>query len=44
MTWRLSSSVICKARFVTAGAISMKLGVGIPLSNTPRAFFSRNFV
>jgi hypothetical protein len=22
---------VCKARFVTAGAISMKLGVGIPL-------------
>jgi hypothetical protein len=30
------------ARFVTAVAISMKLGVRIPLSNTPRTFlFSR---
>jgi hypothetical protein len=39
MMWRLSSSSVSKARFVTAGAILMKLGVGIPLSNTPRAFF-----
>jgi hypothetical protein len=38
MTWRPSSSV-SKARFVTAGAISMKLGVRLPLGNTPRAFF-----
>jgi hypothetical protein len=38
MTWRPSSSV-GKARFVTGGAISMKLGVRIPLGNTPRAFF-----
>jgi hypothetical protein len=38
MTWRPSSSV-SKARFVAAGAISMKLGVRIPLGNTPRAFF-----
>jgi hypothetical protein len=29
---------ISKARFVTAGAISMKLGVKIPLGNMPRAF------
>jgi hypothetical protein len=35
MMWRPSSSV-SKAHFVTAGAISMKLGVRIPL---PRAFF-----
>jgi hypothetical protein len=38
MTWCPSSS-ISKARFVTARAISMKLGVRIPLGNTPRAFF-----
>jgi hypothetical protein len=30
---------VSKARFVTAGAISMNLGVRIPLGNTPRAFF-----
>jgi hypothetical protein len=36
MTWRPSS--VSKARFVTARAISMKLGVRIPLGNTPRAF------
>jgi hypothetical protein len=30
---------IGKACFVTASAISMKLGVRIPLGNTPRAFF-----
>jgi hypothetical protein len=38
MTWRPSSSSVGKARFVTAGAISMKLGVRIPWGNTPRAF------
>jgi hypothetical protein len=37
MMWHPSSS-ISKARFVAAGAISMKLGVKIPLGNTPRAF------
>jgi hypothetical protein len=31
--------VCCKARFVTTRAISMKLGVMIPLGNTPRYFF-----
>jgi hypothetical protein len=36
--WRPLLSV-SKARFVTAGAISMKLGVRIPLGNMPRAFF-----
>jgi hypothetical protein len=39
MTGRPSSSSVSKACFVTAGAISMKLGVRIPLGNTPRAFF-----
>jgi hypothetical protein len=39
MTWRPSSSSVSKARFVTARVISMKLGVRIPLGNTPRAFF-----
>jgi hypothetical protein len=39
MTWRPSSSSVNKARFVTTGVISMKLGVRIPLGNTPRAFF-----
>jgi hypothetical protein len=34
-TWKFVS----KAHFVAAVAISMKLGVGIPLGNTPRAFF-----
>jgi hypothetical protein len=29
---------VSKARFVTAGAISMKLVVIIPLGNTPSAF------
>jgi hypothetical protein len=29
---------VSKARFITAGAISLKLGVRIPLGNTPRAF------
>jgi hypothetical protein len=38
MTWRPSSSV-SKARFVTAGAISMKLGVRIPWGNKPSFFF-----
>jgi hypothetical protein len=40
MTWRpsSSSSPVNKARFVTAGAISMKLGVRIRLGNTPRDF------
>jgi hypothetical protein len=39
MTWRPSSSTsISKARFITARAISMKLGVRIPLGNMPRAF------
>jgi hypothetical protein len=37
MTWRPMSSV-SKARFITAGAISMKLGVRIPLGNTPSDF------
>jgi hypothetical protein len=37
-TWHPSSSV-SKARFVTTGSISMKLGVRIPLGNTPRPFF-----
>jgi hypothetical protein len=36
---RLSLSSISKARFGATGAISMKLGVRIPLGNTPRAFF-----
>jgi hypothetical protein len=43
MTWRpssSSSSSVSKARFVAAGAISMKLGVRIPWGNTPRAFFN----
>jgi hypothetical protein len=40
MTWRQSSSSsVGKARFVTAGAISMKLGVRIPLGNMPRGCF-----
>jgi hypothetical protein len=38
MTWH-PSSYVSKARFVTARAISMKLGVRIPLGNTPRAFW-----
>jgi hypothetical protein len=38
MTWHPSSSV-SMARFVTARAISMKLGVRIPLGNTPSLFF-----
>jgi hypothetical protein len=33
------STNVSKARFVTTRAISMKLGVRIPLGNTPRAFF-----
>jgi hypothetical protein len=36
---RPSSSSVSKAYFLTAGAISMKLGVKIHLGNTPRAFF-----
>jgi hypothetical protein len=39
MTWHPSSSV-GKARFVTARAISMKLGVRIPWGNTSRAFLN----
>jgi hypothetical protein len=40
MTWRpSSSSSVDNAHFVTARAISMKLGVRIPLGNTPRASF-----
>jgi hypothetical protein len=47
MTWRPSvvvvrrpsSSSVSKARFVTAGAISMKLGVRIPLVIRPQLFF-----
>jgi hypothetical protein len=35
----LPSSSVSKARYVTAEAISMKLGVRIPLGNTPRVFF-----
>jgi hypothetical protein len=38
MTWH-PSSYVSKARFVTARAISMKLGVRISLGNTPRVFF-----
>jgi hypothetical protein len=37
MTWHPSSS-ISKACFVTAGAISMKLGVRIPLAICPELF------
>jgi hypothetical protein len=37
MKWRPLSSSVSKAHFVTAGSISMKLGVRIPLGNTPRA-------
>jgi hypothetical protein len=41
MTWHPSlSASVGKVRFVPAGAISMKLGVRIPLGNTPRAFFT----
>jgi hypothetical protein len=40
MTWHPSLSSVSKARFITAGAISMKLGVRIPWGNTPRAFFN----
>jgi hypothetical protein len=41
MTWRLllSSSSVNKARFVTARAISMKLGVRIPLGNVLFFYF-----
>jgi hypothetical protein len=39
MMWRPSSSSVNKARFVTARAISMNLGVRIPSGNTPSAFF-----
>jgi hypothetical protein len=41
MTWRpsSSSSSVSKARFVTARAISIKLGVRIPLGNTPEFLF-----
>jgi hypothetical protein len=30
---------VSKARFITTRAISVKLGVRMPLGNTPRAFF-----
>jgi hypothetical protein len=32
-------SSVYKAHFITARAISMKLGVRIPMGNMPRAFF-----
>jgi hypothetical protein len=38
MMW-CPSSFVSKARFITAEAISMKLGVKIPLGNTPRNCF-----
>jgi hypothetical protein len=38
VTWHLSSSSVNKARFVSAGPISMKLGVRIPLGNSLELF------